>query len=400
MNQEAVFLVCGRIESISYFPICCFNREMVLYPSMEDTKKTGLFSDQGYAQSLIAANGLIQESDMEDVWYYISHYEPDLTVMIGPLCTKTVRSELQRKYCMKHQLPLTSAPIRKASLAQIRNAVLIMNDLFHIHGFYETVQDVFLQENEFASTPEDYHRYIEEQINQLFNHPESAMEAALKPPEYLQNDLMEALKNDDQSRFFDILQKLGSYQSDTYAYDPLKLSEYGAVMMISSMSQAAIEGGVPYYEAQNLRDTLLYSLSKATSSKHYGEILNRAISQFMSRIHLYKEMNSDSAHVRRCISFIESHLDESLSPDIIADHLHLSSKYLQHIFTAEMKTSLMKYVTKKRIEAATKLLAYTDASILEIAFLYQFKTQSHFARVFRESTGMTPSQYRSVNRGM
>ena len=51
-----------------------------------------------------------------------------------------------------------------------------------------------------------------------------------------------------------------------------------------------------------------------------------------------------------------------------------------------------------RIERAKELLDYTDMAVVDIAEASGFQDQNYFARTFRKSTGMSPTQYRRVGK--
>ncbi len=62
---------------------------------------------------------------------------------------------------------------------------------------------------------------------------------------------------------------------------------------------------------------------------------------------------------------------------------------------AELKGETpMKHLNRLRIEAARIQLAETPASITEIAFACGFGSSQHFARVFRQYTGLAPGEFR------
>ena len=52
------------------------------------------------------------------------------------------------------------------------------------------------------------------------------------------------------------------------------------------------------------------------------------------------------------------------------------------------------YMMRRRVETARNMLLHSDYSYAQIAVSLGFSSQSHFIRVFREQTGMTPAQYR------
>ena len=52
------------------------------------------------------------------------------------------------------------------------------------------------------------------------------------------------------------------------------------------------------------------------------------------------------------------------------------------------------YVTDFKIKKATKMLLNKDLPIQEIAFELGYVSQRYFSTVFKQQTGLTPTQYR------
>jgi len=49
-----------------------------------------------------------------------------------------------------------------------------------------------------------------------------------------------------------------------------------------------------------------------------------------------------------------------------------------------------------RIERARRLLAETDLPITDVGAQVGYNSQSHFTKIFREATGMTPKAFRDA----
>ena len=64
---------------------------------------------------------------------------------------------------------------------------------------------------------------------------------------------------------------------------------------------------------------------------------------------------------------------------------------------ARTGVAVSEYIRRQRIDTAKTLLQYTSFSCLEIAEYLCFSSDSHFSRVFREYTGLTPTAYRKAN---
>lgn len=66
-------------------------------------------------------------------------------------------------------------------------------------------------------------------------------------------------------------------------------------------------------------------------------------------------------------------------------------------YSKETGVSAQEYIQTKVIEVAKKRLFDVDKSISEIAYELGFKYPQHFTRLFKQRTGLTPNEYRTVN---
>lgn len=98
---------------------------------------------------------------------------------------------------------------------------------------------------------------------------------------------------------------------------------------------------------------------------------------------------------RRVTDYIEAHLDEPLSIAVLAQQAGLSPDHFARCFAASFGQPPHRYVQQRRIEAALGMLSHSSRSISEIAVELGFYSHTHFTRVFRQQTGMTPSQARA-----
>ena len=61
---------------------------------------------------------------------------------------------------------------------------------------------------------------------------------------------------------------------------------------------------------------------------------------------------------------------------------------------SKSKLSYRDLLAQVRFTAATRLLKDKDSQVQEIAFKLGYQDASHFARAFRRTAGMSPSEYR------
>src|SRR4051794_637945 len=98
--------------------------------------------------------------------------------------------------------------------------------------------------------------------------------------------------------------------------------------------------------------------------------------------------------LRRLREFIEAHLEENISIQMLASITGLSMYHFARTFKKSEGMTPHEYLIQCRVRRAKDLLADTDLPLSEIALTSGFSDQSHCARRFREHVGVTPSSYR------
>jgi len=94
------------------------------------------------------------------------------------------------------------------------------------------------------------------------------------------------------------------------------------------------------------------------------------------------------------LEYIRQNYSSNITVRDISAFCHCSESYLSHIFKNKMKTSIMKYINKLRIEHAKILLLNSDSPISEIALKSGFCDPNYFAVVFKRFARLSPSEYR------
>ena len=95
--------------------------------------------------------------------------------------------------------------------------------------------------------------------------------------------------------------------------------------------------------------------------------------------------------------FIDEHLTEDLSLDVLADHVCLSKYYIAHYFKDNLGISIHQYITKKRLQSCSETIA-AGSDITRTFDEYGFRDYSSFYRMFRKEYGMSPREYQEAHR--
>ena len=94
------------------------------------------------------------------------------------------------------------------------------------------------------------------------------------------------------------------------------------------------------------------------------------------------------------IHYIEANLqDPSLSNTQLAAEAGISEVYLRKLFSRHYHTTPKQYILELRLQKARQLLTQSPATVTETAEQCGFSSLYHFCRIFKEKTGLTPTQY-------
>ena len=102
--------------------------------------------------------------------------------------------------------------------------------------------------------------------------------------------------------------------------------------------------------------------------------------------------------ISKVYSYIETHLNRSISREQVAQHVGISPSRLSHILKEEVHESYSEILTRFRLEHARKLLMHSDEAISSIASECGYFDQSHFSKAFHKRFGVAPLEYRKYQR--
>ena len=102
-----------------------------------------------------------------------------------------------------------------------------------------------------------------------------------------------------------------------------------------------------------------------------------------------------SGQLKQAVRYIDEHYQcEDISLNRVAKEVDLSPNYLSAVFSQEMGTTFVEYLTAKRMEKARELLRSSDLRSGEIAAAVGYKDSHYFSFLFKKTQGCTPRDYR------
>lgn len=128
------------------------------------------------------------------------------------------------------------------------------------------------------------------------------------------------------------------------------------------------------------------ALTFALLSQHLKESLDLGGRE--KRHHLYPPI------VNEVLAAIYERYNENISMKSLADDLHVNVMYLGQLFKREVGMTLSRYINQYRLAIAKDLLIASKLSVAQIAVKVGYQNQAYFYRVFKQSEGVSPKEYR------
>jgi len=92
--------------------------------------------------------------------------------------------------------------------------------------------------------------------------------------------------------------------------------------------------------------------------------------------------------------FVYAKMEDELSLGELAQSVGLSTAHFSEMFRKSTGETPHQFVLRLRVERAKEMLRSAESRVLDVAIACGFKTQQHFARVFRHLCGLSPKEYR------
>lgn len=146
---------------------------------------------------------------------------------------------------------------------------------------------------------------------------------------------------------------------------------------------------------------------KPTKSSELVAVLEKAVSHFLEEVTAdvwSKEDtsetidDSDSTRLNVIAGVISDYIVENYTNDIslqdMASHLHYSDAYFSKVFKQCFDKGFIVYLNEFRINKAKEYLSDISVNIKDISEKVGYRDSNYFAKVFKRSEGVTPSEYR------
>ncbi|WP_426452540.1 helix-turn-helix domain-containing protein [Paenibacillus sp. S-38] len=108
------------------------------------------------------------------------------------------------------------------------------------------------------------------------------------------------------------------------------------------------------------------------------------------------ELSPVQRKVRDIVRHMNLHYGESLQLDTLARQYFISKSHLSRVFKEVTGFGFTEYLNLTRIKEAERLLRETDWSITRVSEHCGFENFSHFGKMFKKLSGLSPRAYRKL----
>jgi AraC-like DNA-binding protein len=120
--------------------------------------------------------------------------------------------------------------------------------------------------------------------------------------------------------------------------------------------------------------------------------LNRAVLKHDSE---FIQTNTSNKKIVECIDYINTHLQEPISPDSLAKQFYLSKYHLMHCFKEETGCSIGSYLSTKRLLLAREYIQ-EGMSATQACYECGFHNYSTFFRAWKKCFGNSPTSKKEM----
>ncbi|RFS26580.1 AraC family transcriptional regulator [Chitinophaga silvatica] len=118
--------------------------------------------------------------------------------------------------------------------------------------------------------------------------------------------------------------------------------------------------------------------------------------QQLHRIIEEKDYNSNNTRLHFVLHYINEHLTENISVDVLCRKAFLSRNLFFKWFKNQFGLTPLQYINRERLKLAKQLLANTNYSVSQVSAQCGFNDTNYFVRLFRNSEGITPGTYQAL----
>lgn len=181
--------------------------------------------------------------------------------------------------------------------------------------------------------------------------------------------------------------------------DPVRNIKNYCIILNTLYRKAAQTGGVHPIYLDDLSRTFAARIEQLPTTAASQQLANEMADQYCLLVQRHGA-EGYSRPVQTAMLYVRQHLAEPLSLRTVAATLGCNASYFSARFKKETGQTLTEFILQERMRLAANLLLSTRLQVQTVAQYCGYLDVNYFSRIFRQTTGCSPSEYRKSGRAL
>lgn len=396
MKKDDLKFLCTTMGGLAGIPIRIYNgSKQIFYYSVVDLCRDPITA---CIDEILKQTKHVCYLVTAEMFYYGIAVSGDCRVVVGPARQTPMTEAELRQLAFVCDVPQDKTAefvgamqsIVQMPLASIIAMMCSLN--FVLNGEKLTLSDVLIEDKQQKTFQTQIER---ERADKSF--VDGGVESSFDPTEHntytVEQTLVNIVRKGDVAALSEWIKTAPAVRGGNLSANQLRQVKDLFIVSATLVSRAAIQGGMAVERALTLSDRYIQRCELTNDIDKLTNLQFRMVADYTEQVDRVRRGGNPSKLVRDVYNYVQQHLSEPVNVPQMAKALYISKTGLSVKFKAETGLTLTEYVQREKIEEAKRLIKYTDKSLVAVSAYLGFSSQSHFSKVFKSFTGVTPKKY-------
>lgn len=152
---------------------------------------------------------------------------------------------------------------------------------------------------------------------------------------------------------------------------------------------------LPDYQSHVQLSNILINVFSQSDVQEISNHITIYFERILDKLTRVDESQMAGELITQVKKYMELHFSEDLTLNILSEQFYINPVYLSRLFKQKANINFIDYLTSLRMNKAKELLSNSHLKVYQIAEMIGYENPRYFARVFKEYSGYTPSEFRN-----
>lgn len=215
---------------------------------------------------------------------------------------------------------------------------------------------------------------------------------------WIEHEFMYAVENGDKKAALKLINSdnmLFSF-SERFPNNPLRRVKNLAIVLNTVLRIAARNSHVPDISIHHISEKYAFEIEKGENIETIHQVQDHMIGEYCDLVRS-NNLKKYSHMIQKVIEYLMGFYDQPIDRMELAELCHTHPGNLSRRFKKETGMTIAAYQQNLQIKQAQHLLKMGNLPVHEIAWMVGYEDPSYFGKMFKKTTGYTPSEYRGMD---